>query len=405
MTTWIASLRVRLAAVAAAPARWRSRLSAGRRVDAPGETGPSASPERSASGTADLEPPPSAPGPSRGALLPAGLGLSGLQAAARRLPRLTVPGGLRPWITCLSLGFVLAALLGHGRQLLQLSLDAQGWWWLLLAVGLQGVSLLVNGLAWVVILRWRGLRPQSVPLLSLYVSSNLRKYLPGGVWHLAARVQVLRQVGAPLQAGPASTAQALVATLLDPLLAAVAALALVPFGGWQNGLALLCLLPLLLLHPRWLQPLLLRLERQRARQLGLSQSLEEDLSTDGSSAAALPAAYPWLPLLVELLFVLLRFAGFWACVWAFDLQLSLDVWTWLAGFALAWTVGLVVPGAPGGLGVFEAVLLLRLAVALPQASLLAVALSYRLVVTLADVLTAAVVGADERLALPGRSSQ
>jgi uncharacterized membrane protein YbhN (UPF0104 family) len=300
---------------------------------------------------------------------------------------------------------VLAALLGHGRQLLKLSLDAQGWWWLLLAVGLQGLSLLVNGLAWVVILRWRGLRPRPEPLVSLYVSSNLRKYLPGGIWHLAARVQLLRQPGAPLRDGPAGTAQALVATLLDPLLAAVAALALVPLGGWQNGLALLCLLPLLLLHPRWLQPLLLRLERQRARQLGLSESLEEELAASGSSAGALPMAYPWLPLLVELLFVLLRFAGFWACVWAFDLQLSLDVWTWLAGFALAWTVGLVVPGAPGGLGVFEAVLLLRLAVELPQASLLAVALSYRLVVTLADVVTAALVGADARLAVPGRSSQ
>ena len=46
--------------------------------------------------------------------------------------------------------------------------------------------------------------------------------------------------------------------------------------------------------------------------------------------------------------------------------------TVLAGFALAWTAGLVLPGAPGGLGVFEAVLLLRLAVALPQASLLSV---------------------------------
>lgn len=319
----------------------------------------------------------------------------------RRLLKISLPGGLRPWITCLSLGFVLAALLAHGRQLLQLSLDAQGWWWLLLAVGLQGLSLLVNGLAWVVILRWRGLRPRTEPLVSLYVTSNLRKYLPGGIWHLAERVQVLRQAGAPLQGGPASTPQALVATLLDPLLAAIAALALVPLGGWQNGLALLCLLPLLLLHPRWLQPLLLRLERQRARQLGLSESLEQDLA----ASQPVVAVTPWLPLLVELLFVLLRFAGFWACVWAFDLQLSLDVWTWLAGFALAWTVGLVVPGAPGGLGVFEAVLLLRLAVALPQASLLAVALSYRLVVTLADVLTAALVGADERLAWSGRSSQ
>ena len=321
------------------------------------------------------------------------------------LPTLRLPGGLRPWITCLSLGFVLAALLGHGRQLLQLSFDVQGWWWLALAVGLQGLSLLVNGLAWGVILRWRGLRPRLEPLVNLYVSSNLRKYIPGGIWHLAARVQALRQAGAPLQGEPLGTAQALVVTLLDPLLAAVAALALVPLGGWQNGLALLCLLPLLLLHPRWLQPLLLRLERQRARQLGLSQSLEQELADAATATALLPAGYPWAPLLAELLFVLLRFAGFLCCVWAFDLQLSLDVWSWLAGFALAWTLGLVVPGAPGGLGVFEAALLLRLAVALPQASLLAVALSYRLVVTLADVLSAALVAGDERLALTGRSSQ
>lgn len=391
MTPWIASLRDRLVAVvrhtAALPARWRSQLGRSR-GDEP------------AAAQADA----GAVGPGQRARSLRDLLLTALQRFAQRPPTLTLPGGLRPWITCLSLGFVLAALLGHGRQLLQLSLDAQGWWWLLLAVGLQGLSLLVNGLAWVVILRWRGLHPRPAPLVSLYVSSNLRKYLPGGIWHLAARVQALRQAAAPLQGGPASTAQALVATLLDPLLAAVAALPLVSLGGWQNGLGLLCLLPLLLLHPRWLQPLLLRLERQRASQLGLTQALDQELAQSGPVAAALPA-YPWPPLLAELLFVLLRFAGFWACVWAFDLQLSLDVWTWLAGFALAWTVGLVVPGAPGGLGVFEAVLLLRLAVALPQASLLAVALSYRLVVTLSDVLAAALVSADERLVLPGRSSQ
>jgi hypothetical protein len=406
MTPWIASLWSRLLAagraVAASAARCRWRPGAGRKVDG------SADPAASALSDLGTDTGQSMARSARAEQLGrafAGLTLPGLKAAGLRLPRLSLPGGLRPWITCLSLGFVLAALLGHGRQLLQLSLDAQGWWWLLLAVGLQGLSLLVNGLAWVVILRWRGLRPRPAPLVSLYVSSNLRKYLPGGIWHLAARVQALRQEGAPFQDGPTGTAQALVATLLDPLLAAVAALALVPLGGWQNGLAVLCLLPLLLLHPRWLQPLLLRLERQRARQLGLSQSLEQELAAGETGAAALPAIWPWGPLLVELLFVLLRFAGFWACVWAFDLQLSLDVWTWLAGFALAWTVGLVVPGAPGGLGVFEAVLLLRLAVELPQASLLAVALSYRLVVTLADVLTAALVGADERLAVSGRSSQ
>jgi uncharacterized membrane protein YbhN (UPF0104 family) len=48
----------------------------------------------------------------------------------------------------------------------------------------------------------------------------------------------------------------------------------------------------------------------------------------------------------------------------------------------------VVPGAPGGLGVFESVLLLRLGFAIPEAPLLAIAISYRLVVTIADLLAA-----------------
>ena len=352
--------------------------------------------------------------------------------AKLRPPRL--PGGLRPWIICLSLGFVLAALLSHGRQLLQLSLDLQGWLWLLVGVGLNVLSVVVNGLAWGVILRWRGLRPRWVPLVSLYVSTNLRKFLPGGIWHLAARVQALRGPEAPLPAAT-GTEMALVVTLLDPLLAATAALALVPLGGWQNGLAPLSLLPMLLLLPRWLNPLLRRLERQRAQQLGLSAELDREAAAadltaaSAASAAATPAAamasatasatteataagtaaghapddrlrsYPWQPLLAELAFVLLRFAGFYCCVWAFDLQGTVEPATWLAGFALAWTVGLVVPGAPGGLGVFEAVLLLRLGVALPEAPLLAVALSYRLMVTLAELLAAGLVAADERLAL------
>ncbi|MFZ0408178.1 MAG: lysylphosphatidylglycerol synthase domain-containing protein [Cyanobium sp.] len=325
--------------------------------------------------------PPRLPGGLRPPRLPGGL----------RPPRL--PGGVRPWIICLSLGFVLAALLSHGHQLLQLTLDLQGWLWLLVGVGLNVLSVVVNGLAWGVILRWRGLQPRWIAVVSLYVSTNLRKFLPGGIWHLAARVQALRSPEAPL-AAPTGTAMALVVTLLDPLLAATAALALVPLGGWQNGLAPLTLLPLLLLLPRWLNPLLRRLERQRAQQLGLSAELDQELARGDDRLRR----YPWQPLLAELAFVLLRFAGFYCCVWAFDLQGTVEPATWLAGFALAWTVGLVVPGAPGGLGVFEAVLLLRLGVALPEAPLLAVALSYRLMVTLAELLAAGLVAADDQLA-------
>ena len=311
-----------------------------------------------------------------------------------RLPKVPpLPGGARLWVTMASGGFLLAALLGHGRQLLQLSLDGQGWCWLLLGVGLSLLSLVANAMAWGMCLRWLGHEPRWLAAIVLYLSSNLRKYLPGGVWHLLARLQALKAKpdhDAPVLAQPLSTPQALVAVLLDPLLAAVAALALVWLGGWQAGLGLLCLAPLLLLLPRWLNPLMQRLEQQRARQLVQRGLLEE-------TTEALPTAlvgYPWQPLVAELGFVLVRFSGFACCVQAFDLSFALGWGGWLAGFAIAWTAGLVVPGAPGGLGVFEAVLLLRLATVVPEAPLLAVAISYRLVSTLADLIAALTARAD-----------
>jgi uncharacterized membrane protein YbhN (UPF0104 family) len=327
-----------------------------------------------------------------------------------------LPGGLRPWITCLSLGFLLAALFSHGRQMGQYTLDPQGWWWLALGVGCCLLSLVVSGLAWVVILRWLGLRPRSTPVVALYILTNLRKFLPGGIWHLASRVQALRRPNDAL-GEPVTTRTALLAVVIEPVLAATAALALVSPGGWQNGLGLLTLLPLLLLMPRWLQPLLRRLERGKAAQLGLAPppapaasvsaeapanaiaSPDEPRTETDSLVVTSPVkGYPWLPLLAQVAFVLLRFAGLACCVWAFDLQQSLPWLIWLSAFALSWTLGLVVPGAPGGLGVFEAALLLRLSGALPEPAVLAVALSYRLVVTLADLLAAALVGLDERIA-------
>lgn len=324
-----------------------------------------------------------------------------LESLRRRLPSppkwLVLPGGLRPWITLGSLGFVMAALLSHGRQLVQLRLDGQGWLWLLLGVGVSLLSLLINGVAWGVVLQWLGLRPVWAAVVELHVATNLRKFLPGGIWHLASRLQRLRHEGAPL-AAPVGTSMALVAVLLDPLLAAVAALALVPMGGWQSGLGLVCLLPLALLLPRWLDPLLARLERRRARDLGLEEELQQELAQGAGLVRSSLRGYPWQPLLAELAFVLLRFAAFCCCIQAFDLPLGSDAPVWLAGFALAWTAGLVVPGAPGGLGVFEAVLLLRMGLTLPEAPLLAVALSYRLIVTLTDLLAAALVALDRRLA-------
>lgn len=298
-----------------------------------------------------------------------------------------VPPGAARWITLLSLGFLLAALLGHGQQVLALAPDPQGWLWLLLGVGLSLLSMVGSALLWGVLLQWLGQAPRWQVLVLQYLRSNVRKYLPGGIWHLTTRIQLLRQ--GVLLAGPLATAQALVAVLLDPLLAAVAALALVIVGGLQGGVGLMAMLPLLLLRPRWLQPLLGWLERRKASSLAGSAEVAREPIT-------LPGHYPWWPLLAAVGFVLLRFLGFACCVMALDLQPALGWGGWLAGFALAWTAGLVVPGAPAGLGVFEVVLLLRLGVVLSEPQLLALAISYRLVVSLADAIAALCAEADAK---------
>ena len=337
-----------------------------------------------------------------------------------------LPGGASLWVGLASAGFLLAAIGANGRQLQQLSLDGQGWAWLLLGLGLALLSLVVNGLAWSLGLAWLGHRPRWLPAVLLFLRSNLRKYLPGGVWHLMQRLAVLRQADpgpgiaaaeSPV-AAPLDLRQGLVAVLLDPVLMVVAALALVACGGWQGGLAALGLAPLLLLRPRWFRPLLLRLERRRQGQLQRQGLLADEASAgwadnapdhllasglpDRSLGLGAPGAtlktYPLVPLAGELVFVLVRFSGFACCVLAFDVAPLLPWNQWLGGFALAWTLGLVVPGAPGGLGVFEAALLLRLGGLVPEAPLLAIALSYRLVTSLADLLGAATAELDQRLA-------
>ena len=80
----------------------------------------------------------------------------------------------------LTLGFVGWALAGHAQGLRELSISARGWWWLVTGLGLSWLSLVVNALAWKVLVAWLGHGSGPVPLVPLYLSSNLLKYLPGG---------------------------------------------------------------------------------------------------------------------------------------------------------------------------------------------------------------------------------
>lgn len=286
------------------------------------------------------------------------------------------------WITLASLAFIGVALQKQSGQLQELSLSQEGLYLLFLGFGLTWLSILINGSAWRILLTWMGHNTDGIAIVPLFVRSNLLKYLPGGIWHFVERVRQLRPV---IGGGPA-----LAGVILDPLLIVAASVLLMFFGGWQRGLVLVAPLPALLLLPRWREPLLLRLERSKAAQLQSAGTGE--LEVEGSGRGG----YPWTPFWAELVFVLVRFAGFFCCVLAFGLSAP-SAWTWMAGFGLAYAVGLVVPGAPGGLGVFEATLLLLLNGAVAEAPLLAVVLSFRLISTLADVMATGALAVDRSL--------
>lgn len=304
-----------------------------------------------------------------------------------KLPKLKLPGGLRLWVGGGSLLLVSLALWSHGQEVLALAPNQRGWALLLFGLSLTVLAQWANGLAWWALLRWLQLPLPALPIVLLFVRTNLLKYLPGGVWHQVSRVRLLRERGS-------GGRRALLAVLLEALLMVIAALCLIPLGGLQAGLGLVSPLALLLLRPCWLNPLLERLLRSKRRLLRsdadpqVDQELEEPL-------APLQGA-PWQPLLLEFPFLALRFGGFACCVLCFSGASALGWGGWIAAFALAWSAGLVVPGAPGGLGVFELVLLARVVEWVPEAEVLAVLVSYRLISVLAELLAAAGAELDSR---------
>ena len=129
------------------------------------------------------------------------------------------------------------------------------------------------------------------------------------------------------------------------------------------------------------------LERLKAKQLKRIYS-ETKFTSAIDNLAIGRSDYPLKAMIAEMIFVLLRFGGFWCCLNALSIHSSISFLEWLAAFCLAWTIGLVIPAAPGGVGVFEAALFLRIGNLVPEAPLLMTLLCYRLIATMADLITA-----------------
>ena len=96
--------------------------------------------------------------------------------------------------------------------------------------------------------------------------------------------------------------------------------------------------------------------------------------------------FPSRALLLEIGFVLSKFIGFYICLNTFYTSNTLNIIFLLVIFSLAWSLGLVVPSAPGGVGVFEACFLLFVGKSIPQNLIFICLVYFRVISTSADLL-------------------
>ena len=290
-----------------------------------------------------------------------------------------------------ALFFILHTLVSYWPEIQQVTLRTNGWRWLVLGCGITLMAHCWAGWVWHWLLRDWGLALDRLWVIRVYLLTNVAKYLPGNVWHFVGRVQAVQKAGGKL-------GQSVAGVVAEPLVMAVAALGagfLSSLIGWLfvpnvrsvNGWVLLGLLggwaiALYLLHPNQLNPRLQQMSRLRARLLMAK-------SCDSEPNLRL-ARYPVGPLLGEMVFVLGRSLGFVAVVAALMPVGLADFPLLISAFCFAWLLGLVVPGAPGGIGIFEAVATALLSGQLPIGVIVGSAICYRAIGTLAELVGAAV---------------
>jgi hypothetical protein len=282
---------------------------------------------------------------------------------------------LKPYLRWIIVGgtlfFLAKALKDHWQEIVAIRISETGWAYLGAALGVTLLAHIWSGWVWGWIIREFDQPVGSLWSIRVYLTTNIAKYLPGNVWHFYGRIRSAQAVGIPLEVATLSV-------LLEPLLMAAAALAIALVSNPQANLGIqipILVAVLLGVHPRVLNPL-----------LGYVGKLK------GKAKKAVPEQvrpirvrrYPFLPFLGELGFLGLRGCGFLLVMLALGPIAPTQILLLVSAFSLAWLLGLVIPGAPGGIGVFEATAIALLDGQFSPAIVLGAVALYRLISTLAE---------------------
>jgi dolichol-phosphate mannosyltransferase len=236
---------------------------------------------------------------------------------------------------------------------------------LALAVALFAVAPLLQGLTFALGLRRIGARGPAGALARVWARSFLLRYEPSGIVGFAYRVTARERVGA-------STAQVVTVTGYEQLAVVVAGAAAAMAGFLAAGV-----------HPPALAVVLFTAAvatAVAARPTFVGGWLHDRLRARGIETAG-PLRVRTLALMVALDAAgwVATGLGAWALARALGATAGLDAFLLLGAFALSWLLGVLVPLAPGGLGLREGSLILTLGAAIGAGPATALALALRLV--------------------------
>ena len=238
------------------------------------------------------------------------------------------------------------------------------------------LSIYLNAYAWKYIVKWFGKESKSNNLVSFYVLTNILKYVPGGMWHFVERFNFIKKISNPQIA--------LYSTLIEPYFMLSGSFLLASLGLIFSPLYFFLIFPLIFLNRKFIFLIFKILGSLKGKVLEVLRlpnskgQFEERIN--------IVSFFPFRALFLEIGFVLSKFIGFYICLNTFYTSNRLDIIFLLVIFSLSWSIGLIVPAAPGGVGVFEACLLLFVGKSIPENIILISLVYFRVISTSADLL-------------------
>jgi hypothetical protein len=238
------------------------------------------------------------------------------------------------------------------------------------------LSIYLNAYAWKYIVKWFGKEFKSNNLVSFYVLTNILKYVPGGFWHFVERFNFLKKIS--------NSQIALYSTLIEPYFMLSGSFLLASLGLIFSPIYFFLIFPLIFLNRKLIFFVLNKIGSLKGKVFEVLRL--PNFKDQFEDRINIISFFPSRALVLEIGFVLSKFIGFYICLNTFYTSNTLNIIFLLVIFSLSWSLGLVVPTAPGGVGVFEACLLFLVGKSIPQNIILICLIYFRVISTSADLL-------------------